>query len=184
MAVQKGTFFFYDPRKKNRSNTKVCHHYVLVEVRSMTNILSLLQAIVVQHDTIEFALTLKNPFAFDLEIQNVAMRCVLKSLSFMFHRPSIHVQHFPLPSSTFRFHVIASATLRGLISQTQHLRRTVPRTTDHSAHSGQFLPCGTTFGNCTGAWRLGGTRLRSSIAWWASNAFSSSPFFRRGGELS
>ncbi|KAG9121686.1 hypothetical protein FRC07_002267, partial [Ceratobasidium sp. 392] len=90
------TFYSFNPRARRRGNTK---------------------AVVVQNELVEFAVTLQNPFAFDLEVQSLSLSTTgvaiqTNSVSLLVPANSFHVKHIactPLEAGQL--------TIRGCIVQ-------------------------------------------------------------------
>lgn len=86
-AKNAATWYSFNPRARRKGNTK---------------------AIVVQNETVEFAVTLQNPFAFDLEVQSLSLSTTGASIqtapvSLLIPANSFHVKHIactPLESGT------------------------------------------------------------------------------------
>ncbi|QRW27635.1 transport protein particle subunit [Rhizoctonia solani] len=86
-AKDAATWYSFNPRARRRGNTK---------------------ATVVENETVEFAVTLQNPFAFDLEVQSLALSTTGASIqaapvSLLIPANSFHVKHIsctPLEAGT------------------------------------------------------------------------------------
>lgn len=70
-AITRKEHFIYNPRLKSAAAAQVTILSILVKVSDLSKHK---QALVVQNESLEFVLTLQNPFMFDLELPSVVLR--------------------------------------------------------------------------------------------------------------